>query len=107
MAPNGVGKTLLLDALATGRPPAGRHSMVTATAHTSRIGYLAQRLDGLAEQRLVLANLQAVAPASLPAQIRTRLARFGLRGDAVSHIVPANEGAVPHILFPGNECWPR
>lgn len=80
---NGIGKTALLEDLLAGR--AGR-------LLTDRVGYLRQRLDGLDEDASVLEVVSAVAPHVDPALIRTRLARFLLRGDAVHRPVSALSG---------------
>lgn len=52
-------------------------------ADTGRIGYLAQRGDGLDEQASVLDVVRAAAPHRPPQQVRAALARFLLRGDTV------------------------
>ena len=92
VGPNGIGKTVLLETLVAGRPPAGVSPLVEPIARTDRIGYLAQRLDGLDESASVLDNVRSAAPASTPGQIRNRLARFGLRGDAVHRPVATLSG---------------
>ncbi len=75
VGPNGIGKTALLEDLIGGRG--------TGRLLTDRVGYLPQRIDGLDEQASVLDNVQAAAPAAEAALVRTRLARFLLRGAAV------------------------
>ena len=92
VGPNGIGKTVLLETLVAGRPPAGVSPLVEPIARTDRIGYLAQRLDGLDESASVLDNVRSAAPASTPGQIRNRLARFGLRGDAAHRPVATLSG---------------
>ncbi|SBS74115.1 ABC transporter related protein [uncultured Mycobacterium sp.] len=81
VGPNGIGKTRLLDDLLTGT--AGR-------LLTDRIGYLPQRIDGLDEQASVLDNV--TAPDGDAALVRTRLARFLLRGDSVYRPVATLSG---------------
>jgi ATPase subunit of ABC transporter with duplicated ATPase domains len=88
--PNGVGKTSLLESLV--QPGAGRAGLATATAHTNRIGYLSQRLDGLDEAGSALENLAAAAPHTAPGELRNLLARFLLRGDAVNRPVRSLSG---------------
>ena len=88
--PNGVGKTSLLEALV--HPETARPWHATAIAHTRRIGYLSQRLDGLDDDASALENLAAAAPAVPPGELRNRLARFLLRGDAVSRPVHSLSG---------------
>lgn len=65
--PNGSGKTTLIE-------------RVVATAHTDRVAYLPQRLDGLDDAASAIANVAAVAPHVPDAELRNRLARFLLRG---------------------------
>lgn len=92
---NGVGKTTLLqrlmhDAGIMGTPQepptdaAASSSTSAATvqvaAHTDRIGYLSQRVDGLDEDGTVFANLAAAAPHVPDKELRNRLARFLIRG---------------------------
>jgi len=88
--PNGVGKTTLLDALVHLHP--AHVGPATATAHTDRIGYLGQRLDGLDDKASALENLRRAAPAVAPGELRSRLARFRLRGDAVDRPVHGLSG---------------
>jgi ATPase subunit of ABC transporter with duplicated ATPase domains len=88
--PNGVGKTSLLESLV--HPLSARPGLASATAFTDRIGYLGQRLDGLDEASSALENLVAAAPAVPPGELRSRLARFLLRGDAVNRPVRTLSG---------------
>ncbi|MGY4859797.1 ABC-F family ATP-binding cassette domain-containing protein [Cryobacterium sp. AP23] len=88
--PNGVGKTSLLESLV--HPLTARAGLATATAFTSRIGYLGQRLDGLDEAASALENLRLAAPAVSPGELRSKLARFLLRGDAVGRPVRSLSG---------------
>nr|WP_274635929.1 ATP-binding cassette domain-containing protein [Microbacterium bovistercoris] len=111
IGPNGAGKTTLLeelvasavqnsgdsDAPASARPdsgPFGLHlrSSARAQAHTDRVGYLPQRVDGLDDAASVLQNVRTAAPGTPPAEIRNRLARFLIRGDAVDRPVAALSG---------------
>lgn len=91
VGPNGVGKTLLLQRLVTGsdKPPAG---LVQASLHTERVGYLPQRPAEAADEVAVLDYLRQLAPTQLPADLRNRLARFGLRGDAAFQLVGSLSG---------------
>ena len=68
------------------------HHDVTAEAHTDRVGYLSQRVDGLDEAASVLANVRAGAPGVGDAELRNRLARFLIRGDTVLRPVSALSG---------------
>ena len=90
---NGVGKTTLVEALVTGRQPESRAGAgAHALGFTGRVGYLPQRLDGLSDGLSVLANLEVAAPGVPPGLLRTRLARFLLRGDAVDRPVATLSG---------------
>lgn len=83
VGPNGIGKTRMLDDLIAGN---------TGRLLTDRVGYLPQRIDGLDEQASVLDNVAAAAPDADAALVRTRLARFLLRGDAVYRPVATLSG---------------
>ena len=84
VGPNGIGKTALLEDLVAGRG-AGR-------LLTDRVGYLRQRIDALHDDASVLDNILAAAPGADAALVRTRLARFLLRGDAVHRAVATLSG---------------
>lgn len=73
VGPNGVGKTVLLERLLASRDGGLR---------THRVGYLPQRIV-LDDAQSALDHVRAVAPDAAPADVRNRLARFGLRGDSV------------------------
>ena len=111
IGPNGIGKTTLLERLVTsgvqnsailvdsgaqtaesGVSRADVLSSAHAQAHTDRIGYLPQRVDGLDDAASVLENVRDAAPAVPPAEIRNRLARFLIRGDAVERPVGSLSG---------------
>ena len=113
---NGVGKTTLLEALVrdTGMPNSGWLSgtdedsaetsaarggstasslnSASARAHTDRIGYLPQRVDGLDETASVLENVREAASAVPDRELRNRLARFLIRGSAVDREVSTLSG---------------
>ena len=78
---NGAGKTRLLDALLTGG--------ATGRVLTHRVGYLPQRLALLPGEASVLEAVNGAAPSASRAQLRSRLARFGLRDLAVTRRVAA------------------
>ncbi|MCK6079919.1 ATP-binding cassette domain-containing protein [Microbacterium sp. EYE_5] len=109
IGPNGAGKTTLLERLVawagdsfsgrdvarpvpTGAEAASIRSSVRADAHTDRIGYLSQRVDGLDDTASVLANIRASAPGAGDVELRNRLARFLIRGDTVHRPVSALSG---------------
>ncbi|WP_223585923.1 ABC-F family ATP-binding cassette domain-containing protein [Microbacterium sp. OVT16B] len=112
---NGAGKTTLLERLVesgrqnsgdspgyepTGAVPADsapdlRSSGgpdLEATAHTDRIGYLPQRVDGLDETRSVFENIADAAPQVPEKELRNRLARFLIRGATAERPVAALSG---------------
>lgn len=98
--PNGAGKTTLLRrllgehcgsdapvAVSDGAPPAFVLEEVSGVLHVAHTGYLPQRVDGLDDTASVLENVQAAAPAVPVRDLRNRLARFLIRGDAVGRLV--------------------
>ncbi|WP_404437698.1 ATP-binding cassette domain-containing protein [Microbacterium aerolatum] len=88
---NGVGKTTLLRRLVA--PVADEAApTVDAHAHTDRIGYLPQRIDGLDDTRSVIENVALAAPAIPEKQLRNRLARFLIRGDTTDRPVSTLSG---------------
>lgn len=87
---NGVGKTTLLRRLVFGETE--QSASVRAAASVNRIGYLPQRLDGLDDTASVLDAVAAAAPSVPVAQLRDRLARFLVRGDAVTRPVGTLSG---------------
>lgn len=117
IGPNGAGKTTLLERLVASAGAADRvpsagsddgegltsrsdaafalHSApanARAEAHTDRIGYLSQRVDGLEENASVLSNIRAAAPGVGDVELRNRLARFLIRGDTAHRPVAALSG---------------
>lgn len=111
IGPNGAGKTTLVRQLigtarqnsgdpAPDRPlwadssviAADRRSLVDAAAHTDRVGYLSQRVDGLDDGASPLENLRRAAPSVGDVELRNRLARFLLRGDTVLRPAAALSG---------------
>jgi len=67
-------------------------AQVRVEAHTDRIGYLSQRVDGLDESASVLANIAEAAPHVPDKELRNRLARFLIRGATVDRPVSALSG---------------
>ena len=110
--PNGVGKTTLLERLVRGesgwvRPRRARagdprarrelgtgsgHGSPACVAHTDRIAYLPQRVDGLDDAASVMENVRATATTVPDRDLRNRLARFLIRGDAVERPVGTLSG---------------
>jgi ATPase subunit of ABC transporter with duplicated ATPase domains len=85
---NGAGKTTLLQRLVTGDTEGPLH----AEAHTDRIGYLPQRIDGLDEFRSVIENIADAAPNIPEKELRNRLARFLIRGGTTDRPVGSLSG---------------
>lgn len=105
---NGVGKTTLLRGLLASAghnsgetgPPAPDDGIPerllpilrSSGAHTDRIGYLSQRIDGLDDAASVVVNIAAAAPHVPDKELRNRLARFLIRGAAMERPVSALSG---------------
>ncbi|NLP84443.1 ABC-F family ATP-binding cassette domain-containing protein [Microbacterium sp. CFH 90308] len=118
IGPNGAGKTTLLERLVYSSLGGVRNSVPApadggvnpgitgdvgefgsrrlncerAEAHTDRVGYLPQRVDGLDESASVLENIAAAAPGVGTVELRNRLARFLIRGAAVDRPVSTLSG---------------
>jgi ATPase subunit of ABC transporter with duplicated ATPase domains len=88
---NGAGKTTLLERIA-GVPQGPAGGGVGGERHTDRVGYLRQRRDGLDGSASAIENVRRVAPEAAPSDIRNRLARFLLRGDAATRAVATLSG---------------
>ncbi|MCW2817379.1 MAG: heme transporter ATP-binding protein, partial [Marmoricola sp.] len=82
--PNGAGKTTLLRLL-LGRlaPDTGRASLGASVA----VGEIDQARTGLDEDLALGDALEAVLPEMTPADVRTLLAKFGLKADQVTSLV--------------------
>ncbi|MFE6736317.1 ABC-F family ATP-binding cassette domain-containing protein [Microbacterium sp. NPDC057650] len=95
---NGVGKTTLLRKLVPAQEQDAAASDfvlnpdLTALAHTDRIGYLSQRVDGLDDAASVVENVAKAAPHVPEKELRNRLARFLIRGAATDRPVGALSG---------------
>ncbi len=102
VGPNGAGKTTLLERLVRGGESS---ASIRSRTFVDRLGYLPQRLDGLDDDRSVLANLEEAAPGVPTSELRDRLARFLLRGDTVARPVASLSGgerfrvALARLLF--------
>ena len=60
--------------------------------HTDRVGYLAQRLDGLDESAAAFEAVRSAAPHVPDAELRNRLARFLIRGEAANRPIGSLSG---------------
>lgn len=91
---NGVGKTTLLEQLVAEEPTFDGFSggSARATAATDRIGYLPQRIDDLDDDASVIEVVRTAAPEVGDTELRNRLARFLIRGDAALRPVSALSG---------------
>jgi ATPase subunit of ABC transporter with duplicated ATPase domains len=87
---NGAGKTTLLERLVSGTDT--NEVQTDAVAHTDRIGYLPQRVDGLDDACSAFENVAAAAPAIPEKELRNRLARFLIRGAAADRAVSSLSG---------------
>ncbi|HEU5127380.1 MAG TPA: ATP-binding cassette domain-containing protein [Glycomyces sp.] len=78
----------------TGDNGSGKSTLLRAVAEAARVphGFLTQRLEFLDDEASVLDNVRSRAPDTDPALLRTRLARFLLRGDTVFHRVGTLSG---------------
>ncbi|WP_110589578.1 ATP-binding cassette domain-containing protein [Microbacterium suaedae] len=118
IGPNGSGKTALLEGLLHGRPPRGTSPLhndansapdvpeagsgvdsaqnwrrcAVGELHTDRFAYLPQRLDGLEEAASAIEIVQRAAPDVPDRELRNRLARFLLRGDAAQRPIGSLSG---------------
>ncbi|WP_100445663.1 ABC-F family ATP-binding cassette domain-containing protein [Glycomyces xiaoerkulensis] len=78
----------------TGDNGSGKTTLLHAVAAAARVphGFLTQRLEFLDDAATVLDNVRARAPETEMTLLRTRLARFLLRGEAVFHRVSTLSG---------------
>lgn len=67
-------------------------NVLRVEAHTERIGYLSQRVDGLDDAASVVENIGAAAPQVPDKELRNRLARFLIRGGTMDRAVSALSG---------------
>ena len=98
---NGVGKTTLLQRIVAGEPAetgdgsGDRGEAATRVVwerHTDRIGYLPQRMDGLDDAATAMSTVAGRAPGVPEKELRNRLARLLIRGDAADRPVGSLSG---------------
>ncbi len=92
VGPNGAGKTTLLERLMASARGEEQDADPNMVAHVTEIAYLSQRVDGLRSEATVIEELRRAAPGLDDVEVRNRLARFLLRGDAVLRPVSALSG---------------
>ncbi len=84
--PNGAGKTTLLDVLLGRVPPDGGRASLGASV---AVGVVDQARTGLDPALSLGDGFEVVVPELTPAEVRTLLAKFGLRRDQVTSLVGA------------------
>ncbi|HEU4811623.1 MAG TPA: ABC-F family ATP-binding cassette domain-containing protein [Nocardioides sp.] len=82
--PNGAGKTTLLRLLLGHEKPDTGTASLGASVD---IGEIDQARTGLAEESLLGDAFEAAVPSMAPAEVRTLLAKFGLKADQVGSVV--------------------
>jgi ATP-binding cassette subfamily F protein 3 len=89
IGPNGAGKTTFLKTILGSLPPFSGEVRLGASLH---IAYFAQAHEGLKPENSVLQEIETVAPAMLPAEMRNYLARFQFYGEDVFRQVATLSG---------------
>lgn len=75
-----------------GEEPMWRRCAHASELHTDRVAYLAQRLDGLDDAASAIEIVQRAAPHVPDRELRNRLARFLIRGDAAHRPIGSLSG---------------
>lgn len=106
---NGAGKSTLLERLVGSEPSAASGGDaavdISTMLHTDRVRYLRQSADGLDDALSAEQNVRAAAPQIEDRELRNRLARFLIRGDAMTRPVSTLSGgerfrvALASLLF--------
>jgi ATP-binding cassette, subfamily F, member 3 len=89
IGPNGAGKTTFLKTILEKTPP---YSGKVQLGASLEIGYFAQAHEGLDPNKTLMAEIEALAPNLLPAEVRHYLARFLFTGDDVFRKVSTLSG---------------
>ncbi|MCX8061711.1 MAG: ABC-F family ATP-binding cassette domain-containing protein [Anaerolineales bacterium] len=89
IGPNGAGKTTFLKTILGSLPPLSGEVRLGASL---QVAYFAQAHEGLNPQSSVMQEIENVAPAMLPAEVRNYLARFGFYGEDVFRSVATLSG---------------
>lgn len=97
---NGAGKSTLLHRLiepeqsepSVALAAEGLAAAITGELHTDRVRFLQQSDDGLDDERSAEENVRAAAPHLEDRELRNRLARFLIRGDAMTRPVATLSG---------------
>ena len=77
---------------ARAQPGVGGRGSAHVEPHTDRIGYLPQRVDGLDDAASVVESVAEAAPGVSRVELRNRLARFLIRGDAATRPIATLSG---------------
>ncbi len=89
IGPNGAGKTTFLRTILGQIPPyAGRLELGASL----KVGYFAQAHEDLSPANTLIEEINSVAPAMLPAEVRNYLAKYGFSGDEVFERVETLSG---------------
>jgi len=89
IGPNGAGKTTFLKTILGQIPPfAGRLELGASL----KVGYFAQAHEDLGPTNTLVEEINRVAPAMLPAEVRNYLAKYGFTGDEVFERVETLSG---------------
>ncbi len=89
IGPNGAGKTTFLRTILGEIPPfAGRLELGASL----KVGYFAQAHEDLSPANTLIEEINSVAPAMLPAEVRNYLAKYGFTGDEVFERVETLSG---------------
>lgn len=89
IGPNGAGKTTFLRTILGQIPPFSGRLELGASL---KVGYFAQAHEDLSPANTLIEEINSVAPAMLPAEVRNYLAKYGFSGDEVFERVETLSG---------------